>query len=108
MQKEQEETVDNIDRKINNFIADEPTFSHITNSQWGMVRNYAKHSANAKTLYSLLFEEGIGCLTRGQSEKEWRKDRRKGILKDFLDEFSDKHVISVAIKLSSQMAKQKL
>ena len=61
-------------------------------------------------LKKMVFEKDFGCLNRGKSEKDWRKNGRREKLKKFLFEegqIDENAVISFTIKLSCQMAKQK-
>ena len=51
-----------------------------------MVRNYAKHSANLDTFEKMVFAKDFGCLNRGKSEKDWRKNGRREKLYKFLFE----------------------
>lgn len=101
-----------IDDLVNKFIKDEGgRFKGISDSQWGMVRNYAKHAANLGAFKSLIFEEGSGCLTKGQREADWRKQKRREILENFLfnnkEKMPEKYIIPFTIKLAAEMAKRK-
>jgi hypothetical protein len=108
--KETVQRVFDIDKMVNDFIKSHPTYRSISNSQWGMVRNYAKHSASSKALEDMLFMKDFGCLNRGQSEKDWRKEGRRDKLYNFLfnsEKMPEASIIPFTIKLASQMAKQK-
>ncbi|MDG1434749.1 MAG: hypothetical protein P8Q41_12095 [Saprospiraceae bacterium] len=100
-----------IDEMVNKFIKEKGNiYQGLSSSQWGMLRNYAKHSANIEVFKKMVFEKDFGCLNRGKSEKDWRKNGRREKLKKFLFEegqIDENAVISFTIKLSSQMAKQK-
>lgn len=100
-----------IDELVNQFIKDQGgKFNEISASQWGMVRNYAKHAANLKTFKNLIFGEGTGCLTKGQSESDWRKQKRRETLENFLfknDKMREECIIPFTIKLAAEMAKRK-
>lgn len=110
--QEAAKAVMSIDDLVNGFIETHSRkFDGISASQWGMVRNYSKHAENISSFKKLLFEEGVGCLTRGQSEADWRKQKRRETLENFL--FSDKekmpaaYIIPFTIKLAAEMAKKK-
>jgi hypothetical protein len=99
-----------IDELVNKFIKGQGgKFNEISASQWGMVRNYAKHAANLKTFKNLIFGEGTGCLTKGQSEADWRKNKRREILENFLfhNSLPETYIIPFTIKLAAEMAKRK-
>lgn len=101
-----------IDKKVNRFIKDNyDVFKGISNSQWGALRNYAKHSINVDTFEILAFSETVGFLKRGKSEIEWRKYGRRDKLKNYLDNLlEDKkphEYLPFVVKLSTQMAKIK-
>ncbi len=100
----------NIDDLVNQFIKGEgDRFSGISASQWGMVRHYAKCSPDLSAFHGLVFKEGFGCLTKGQSEADWRKNKRREILEDFLfkNKMPETYIIPFTIKLASEMAKRK-
>lgn len=100
-----------IDRVVNEFVKKyHNEFKGISSSQWGMVRNYAKHAGNVESFEKLLFSDGVGCLNRGQSEKDWRKNDRRDTLHRFLFESKlvpKSSIIPLAIKLFAEMAKDK-
>ncbi len=63
-------------RWVNDFIKNHKKFYQgISSSQWGTLRNYAKHAATYEVLENMVFEKNIGFLYRGQSEKVWRSCR---------------------------------
>lgn len=107
----------NVDELVNTFIkAHKTMFNEISHSQWGQVRNYAKHAANEDVLYDLLFLKGLGYFMHGQTEHKWRKNNRRGILEDFIFGSDSKKIkASVSVgskidfiqKLSSEMGKSK-
>jgi len=96
-----------IDKRVNDFVENKKEFKGISSSQWGLVRNYAKHSSNNETLFTMLFGEAFGCLVRGQSEKDWRKHGRREKLQEYLRALPENSIIPFTIKLASQMAKTK-
>ncbi|PSR10209.1 MAG: hypothetical protein C7N36_19455 [Bacteroidetes bacterium] len=107
-QHEKDTTYFNIEKEVNLFIVNQPDFQGISPSQWGMVRTYAKHAANLESFQDLLFTDGVGCLTRGQSEKDWRKKGRRDKLYKYLFETENipqEDIIPFTIKLSAEMAK---
>ena len=110
--KREEQRLYDIDAKVNWFVnTNKIIFNHITASQWGMIRNYAKHAGNnSTTLMKILFEDTgtVGCLYRGQSENKWRKNGARKKLKDFLEreqKILGNEVTKLTIKLAAQMAK---
>ena len=112
--KVESEMVYDIDANVNWFVnkyTNKDTFDHITASQWGMIRNYAKHANNdSDQLMTLLFEKAgaVGCLYRGQSEDKWRKNGARDKLKRFLEKVQESignEVTKLTIKLAAQMAK---
>lgn len=105
-------SVMSIDELVNKFIKEEgDRFNAISASQWGMVRHYAKISPNTSVFHGLVFKEGFGCLTKGQREADWRKQKRREILEDFLfndkKKMPEKYIIPFTIKLAAEMAKRK-
>jgi hypothetical protein len=108
--KTEERKILSIDQLVNTFIKNEMIYKGLSNSQWGMLRNYAKHSANLDTFEKMVFSKDFGCLNRGKSEKDWRKNGRREKLYNFLfdsNKIDKESIIPFTIKLSSQMAKQK-
>lgn len=107
--KERESAIDQVDIEANKFVEDhKDIYKGLNPSQWGMVRNYAKHAANSETLKKLLFEESVGCLQRGKSEEQWRKKDRRGKLKKYLfEENEGVDPIQLVICIASEMSKSK-
>jgi hypothetical protein len=99
-----------MDNAINVFLREnKPKFKGISESQWGMIRAYAKQAKDWNHLYDLLFNTN-GALCRGKSEAVWRKDRRREILGHFISTtqgLEDNDRILMTIKLASEMAKFK-
>ena len=90
--------VSGVDELVNNFKKENlRTFGGITASQWGQVRNYAKHAANEKVLKQLLFAEDIGYFMHGQSENKWREANRRWILEEYL--YGTKQIVPEGSKL---------
>ena len=74
-----------IDKLVNSFKSkNEDIYNGITASQWGQVRNYAKHAANETVLKKLLFLDGTGYFKHGQSESKWRAKSRSSRLEAFI------------------------
>jgi hypothetical protein len=99
-----------IDKKVNKFIKDYPDFTKISNSQWGIIRNYAKNTSDNEHFKTLVFSTESGFMCRGQSEKEWRSKGRRDKLYEYLymnQEFPENYIIPFTIKLATQMAKSK-
>lgn len=108
-------TLFDIDKVINDFTRQyASTYAGVSNSQWGMLSNYAKHAGNNETLEKLLFLKDFGCLYRGKSEATWRKMGRREKLEKFLFPKQEKnrqipleYIIPFTIKLAAQMAKSR-
>ena len=84
-QEVEKERVLSVDKLVNNFVVrNEHAFAGISASQWGQVRNYAKHAANEKALKDLLFADVVGYFMHGQSEHKWRANNRRWILEEYL------------------------
>lgn len=106
--KNQQNEVYSLDTVVNSFIKDYGgKFDEISPSQWGTIRAYAKNAANWESLWSLLFNETIGALYRGQSEADWRKNNRRGILCTQINAARVSDRVSLVLKLASEMAKRK-
>ena len=87
-----------VDELVNNFKKNHlSTFGGITASQWGQVRNYAKHAANEKVLKQLLFAKEVGYFMHGQSEHKWRESNRRWTLKESL--FGSNSIVPEGSKL---------
>ena len=95
-----------IDTWVNKFVREQGNRfgSEITKSQWGTVRNYAKHAANYDTLHTILFDENMGVLRRGQTEKLWRG--KYGILLEELENIDKNDHREYLMKLAAQMGKR--
>ncbi len=102
-----------MDKVLNKFINQakkEGSFSHITSSQWGQVRNIAKNSDSISTLKNLLFNEKYGFLFTGPSKSQW-KEKHINKLKNTIQDLSTVHnlaeeqQIKYVLKLCSLMAK---
>lgn len=109
-QKATEKQTFDIDEKVNSFIKYNTEFKGISNSQWGIIRNYAKNISDNETFKTLVFSKDSGYMYRGQSEKEWRSKGRREKLFNYLymnQEFPESYVIPFTIKLATQMAKSK-
>lgn len=105
-------SVMSIDELVNKFIKEEgDRFNAISASQWGMVRHYAKISPDTNAFHGLVFKEGFGCITKGQREADWRKNKRREILESFLfgnkEKMPEEYIIPLTIKLAAEMAKRK-
>jgi hypothetical protein len=99
-----------IDERVNNFIKTNADFTRISNSQWGIIRNYAKYAFDNDTFEKLLFSPDFGYMYRGQSEKVWRTKNRRKTLHEYLfksKDFPESHIIPFTIKLATQIAKSK-
>jgi hypothetical protein len=95
-----------IDELANAFYKDNKnTFSGISPSQWGMMRNYAKNANNFDYFNNLVFSEGAGFTKRGQSEPDWRKNGRAVKLEEYLKGIDPMQKLPFIIKLSNLMAK---
>ena len=102
-----------VDKIVNEFIqVYSAKYRGITASQWGQVRNYAKHAANDEVLWKLLFGPEIGYFMHGQSEHKWREGNRRWMLEVFM--YGDKNKrprvhkesrIEFVQKLASEMSK---
>lgn len=106
--KKQKEDQYNFNLRINQFrVSYKTDLKHISNSQWGQIRKYAKLSGNAETLQNLLFLEKTGFCNRGQSEAVWRKNGARKKLEDiiFRSDIRPELAIDFTIKLASEMAK---
>src|SRR5699024_1587829 len=96
-----------IDKMVNQFKNDHKgIFEGISKSQWGTLRNYAKHLDKREDFIKMVFNEDIGFVYSGQSETEWRQKNRRVILKNSLDNIEDKQFFPFILKLSSQMSKR--
>ena len=81
----EKERVLGVDELVNKFTKKNlRTFKGITASQWGQVRNYAKHASNEKSLEQLLFAKEVGYFMHGQSEHKWRESNKRWILEEYL------------------------
>ena len=99
-----------IDQLVNSFVKNRNDFNGIPNSQWGTIRNYCKNSKNDKVLREQLFTPDFGFCYRGQSEKDWKKRNRRGVLEKHLfenPEIKPEMVIPFLMKLSSEKSKAK-
>ena len=106
--KKQKAEVLGIDEVVNLFISNHGgKFNEINPSQWGTIRAYAKNVANWSCLEKMLFDEQFGALCRGQSESDWRKKNRRGILHAFIKNEKDSDQVLLMLKLASEMAKRK-
>ena len=108
--QEEKRRILTVDKMVNEFTKNNLSkFGGITPSQWGQVRNYAKHAANEKVLIDLLFRSEFGYFMHGQSEHKWRAGNKRIILKDYLE----KNVptgsrIEFIQKLASEMGKNSI
>ena len=97
-----------IDAQVNLFVSRyKSKYKGISNSQWGMIRSFAKQANNDQVLYKLLFNSEIGCLQKGQTESVWRQKNRRETLQNFL--FSREQPVldkvALTIRLATEMAK---
>jgi len=109
-QEKEKNRVISVDKLVNDFKNSYfEKFSGITSSQWGQVRNYAKHAANEKALKKLLFDNEFGYFMHGQSEHKWRSNNRRWILEEFIFSQSAKvpegSKLEFIQKLASEMGK---
>ena len=82
---DEKERVVKVDELVNDFkMEHENKYNGITASQWGQVRNYAKHAANEAALKDLLFAKEVGYFMHGQSEHKWRTGNRRSIMEEYL------------------------
>jgi len=87
-----------VDELVNDFKKyNERSFTGITASQWGQVRNYTKHAANEKALRELLFAKEVGYFMHGQSEHKWRAGNRRRIIEEYV--FSENAQVPQGSKL---------
>jgi hypothetical protein len=106
LQIEEKKRIVSVDKLVNQFKDEYISyFSGITPSQWGQVRNYAKHAANENALNKLLFEQGVGYFMHGQSEINWRRNNRRVILRDFINRIPKESRLEFVEKLTSEMGK---
>jgi hypothetical protein len=102
-----------IDKKVNDFIRDKGFFfkgengKGVTNSQWGVLRNYAKNAENKEFFEKFVLHKDSGFLHRGQSESVWRANGRREKLEQYLNTLSPDEYLPFVVKLSNQMAKIK-
>lgn len=99
-----------IDKQVNDFIENHGMFKKVSNSQWGILRNYAKNTENVEHFQKLVFSQEAGFMYRGQSEKVWRAQNKRGILQSYLFDgksLPKSNIIPFTIKLAAQMAKSK-
>ena len=99
-----------IDQQVNLFIEKhQKRFDGITSSQWGQVRNIAKHANSSAVLYKLLFEPNFGFCNSGQSQNKWQEKGRAQLLMTFIFEetkdLADEDLPELTLKLASEMAK---
>jgi hypothetical protein len=95
-----------IDELANAFYKDNKnTFSGISPSQWGMMRNYAKNANHFDYFNNLVFSESAGFTKRGQSESDWRKNGCAVKLANHLKDMDPMQKLPFIIKLSNLMAK---
>lgn len=95
-----------IDELVNQFIKEHgSTFKGLTKSQWGTLRNYGKNLERKDHFEKLIFDHESGFVYRGQSEKEWRKNGRRDVLRKYLSQLPEEHYLAFVVKLSNQMAK---
>ena len=88
-------------------------FSHISSSQWGVLRNYATNCKTLQIFYNMVFDTNTGFMFKGQSEVDWTKKscnkiltrEYDSILKNELN-FSEADVQSYFIRLANQMSKK--
>jgi hypothetical protein len=106
--KERVRQVFDIDKRVNEFVRQRAEdFKGISASQWGIVRNYAKFFTKEGDFEKMLFDTEIGYFYIGQSEKDWRKDNRRGHLETEISSMPRTFRVPFTIKLAAQMAKQK-
>lgn len=96
----------NLNNAVNGFLSDHGAkFKDISSSQWGTVRNYARHAAGADALNNLVFGENeVGILTRGQSKNVWRPVRET--LKKEVEAQPEGQRVDFLVKLATEMAKK--
>lgn len=98
-----------VSKRVNAFIQENKSrFSGLSNSQWGVLRNYGKNIDKIEVFEKLIFDPNLGFLYTGQSEKEWRAKSRRVILKGYLDNLKVSHsalYFPFVVQLSNQMAK---
>ncbi len=96
-----------VDKKVNEFVENNrDKFKDITSSQWGQIRNVAKHAQQVKDLEELLFNEQFGICMTGQSEPKWRGCRNS--FKKFIFEnlgLSNESKLDLTMKIAAEMAK---
>jgi len=99
-----------VDKIVNAFTKDNLSrFKDVSSSQWGQVRNYAKHAANEKVMMDLLFKKEIGYFMHGQSEHKWRAGNIRLILEDYLNNDVPKgSKIEFVQKLAAEMGKNSI
>jgi len=96
-----------IDKAVNQFKNDHKNvFEGISKSQWGTLRNYAKHLNTRENFNTMVFDKESGFVYTGQSEMEWRQKSRRSILEKHLEKLTDKQFFPFILKLSSQMSKR--
>jgi hypothetical protein len=72
-----------IDRLVNKFIQEKGNIfkgengKGVTNSQWGVLRNYAKNAESKEFFEKFVLNKDSGFLHRGQSENIWRANGRR-------------------------------
>lgn len=66
------QTEDTVYARVAEFIRQHKhRFQAISNSQWGTLRNYARHADNGSVLNKLVFDKDFGLLHRGQTAQQW-------------------------------------
>lgn len=85
----------------------------VTSSQWGNIREIAQTSMNKGDLIEKLFKEpskenkaDAGYLMHGSESKQWN-EKRKELLKTFIDNCDENYLKDAVVNLASQMGKIK-
>ncbi len=83
----------------------------VTPSQWGNIRDIAQTSENKTKLLDKLFKKpskenkaDAGYLMHGAESKQWN-EKRKALLKSFIDKCDENYVKEAVVNLASQMSK---
>ncbi len=103
----------NIYEIVNQWIEDNKDLyeGKVTPSQWGNIRDIAQTSENKTKLLDKLFKKpskenkaDAGYLMHGAESKQWN-EKRKALLKSFIDKCDENYVKEAVVNLASQMSK---
>ena len=80
-------------------------YKDISASQWGSIRAYAYSCTSKDDLINKLFDRPNGYLVHGIAQSSWDKQRRREILKTFIEGLDEETTIDTVVNLSSEMQK---